>query len=198
MKLTIHRTSGCLLTIALAGLLVGCQPAAAPPADSGKAAKSDGHFEGDGHDHAEHGHAEHEHAHPSSGPHKGSLIELGNEEYHAELVHDDKAGTVTIYLLDGAAKAAVGTQAADVVINVKHDGKGSQFRLTADPQKGDKAGASSRFVSKDSQLGDALDQEGAEARLVLEIAGKPFTGQVTHSHEGHDHEAAHDEKAQQK
>mgnify|MGYP006188166609 CR=1 FL=1 len=27
------------------------------------------------------------HAHPSHGPHGGDLIELGNEEYHAELVH---------------------------------------------------------------------------------------------------------------
>lgn len=27
------------------------------------------------------------HAHPSHGPHSGDLIELGNEEYHAELVH---------------------------------------------------------------------------------------------------------------
>ena len=31
------------------------------------------------------------HAHPSEGPHGGSLIELGNEEYHAELVHDEQA-----------------------------------------------------------------------------------------------------------
>tara|TARA_R110002072_G_scaffold302999_3_gene491111 strand:- start:40567 stop:41241 length:675 start_codon:yes stop_codon:yes gene_type:complete len=27
------------------------------------------------------------HAHPTHGPHGGDLIELGNEEYHAELVH---------------------------------------------------------------------------------------------------------------
>ena len=33
---------------------------------------------------------EHEHDHPSEGPHHGSLIELGKEAYHAELVHDEK------------------------------------------------------------------------------------------------------------
>ncbi|NQV24291.1 MAG: hypothetical protein HQ518_07965 [Rhodopirellula sp.] len=36
-------------------------------------------------------HADHDahagHAHPTHGPHGGDLIELGNEEYHAELVH---------------------------------------------------------------------------------------------------------------
>lgn len=30
-----------------------------------------------------------EHAHPSEGPHGGDLIELGNEEYHAELIHPE-------------------------------------------------------------------------------------------------------------
>jgi hypothetical protein len=29
------------------------------------------------------------HAHPSEGPHGGDLIELGNEDYHAELVHPE-------------------------------------------------------------------------------------------------------------
>ena len=29
------------------------------------------------------------HAHPSEGPHHGDLIELGNEEYHAEILHDE-------------------------------------------------------------------------------------------------------------
>lgn len=35
---------------------------------------------------------EHAHAHPSEGPHGGDLIELGNEEYHAELVHPHDHG----------------------------------------------------------------------------------------------------------
>ena len=45
------------------------------------------------------------HAHPSEGPHHGTLVELGNEEFHAEVVHDDKS--VTVYVLDAGATKAV-------------------------------------------------------------------------------------------
>src|SRR6185436_6355616 len=40
---------------------------------------------GDGHDHG-HDHA-HDHAH--AGPHGGQIIEIGEEEYHAEMTHAD-------------------------------------------------------------------------------------------------------------
>jgi hypothetical protein len=77
------------------------------------------------------GGSEPEHAHASAGPHGGSLIELGEEEYHAELVHDDASGIVTVYLLDSAAKTAVPIDATEVVINLKHEGRGEQFKQQA-------------------------------------------------------------------
>ncbi len=52
------------------------------------------------------------HSHPTEGPHHGTLIELGKEEYHAELVHDDKM--VTIYILDSAAKKGCADRLAGV------------------------------------------------------------------------------------
>ena len=139
--------------------------------------------------HAEAGHDEH--AHPTTGPHGGSLIELGNEEYHAELVHDDAAGTVTIYVLDSAAKASVPIDATDVSINLTHDGQGEQFKLTASADQGDPAGKSSRFVSSDAELAKDLDQEDAAPQLVITINGKPYRGTVEHEHEaeGDDHSA---------
>ncbi|MEX2170824.1 MAG: hypothetical protein WD851_16020 [Pirellulales bacterium] len=131
-----------------------------------------------------HGEAGHdEHAHPTTGPHGGSLIELGNEEYHAELVHDDAAGTVTIYVLDSAAKASVPIDATDVTINLTHDGQGEQFKLTASADQGDPTGKSSRFVSSDAELAKDLDREDAAPQLVITINGKPFRGAVEHEHE---------------
>lgn len=129
------------------------------------------------------------HAHPSEGPHHGSLIELGNEEYHAELVHDEEAGSVTIYILDGSAKKAVAIEAQEITINLKHDGKPAQFKLNASPDANDPDGKSSRFVSEDKQLAGALDAEGADARLVLKIEGKSYNGSLEHSHDhaGHKH-----------
>ncbi len=129
------------------------------------------------------------HAHPSEGPHHGDLIELGNEEYHAEILHDESAGTVTIYVLNGAATEQVPIDATEVTINTKHDGKPEQFTLAASPDANDPQGQASRFVSNDEELAHHLDEEGAEPRLVLSINGKSYRGTVSHDHdhEGHDH-----------
>jgi hypothetical protein len=126
-----------------------------------------------------------DHAHGAEGPHGGSLIELGNEEYHAEMVHDEQAGTITIYVLDSAAKTGVPIEATEVVINLKHEGRGEQFKLAASTESTDPAGQSSRFVSSDAELAADLDHEDAEAELVVMIQGKPYRGAIEHHH-GHD------------
>lgn len=128
------------------------------------------------------GEAAHEHAHPEQGPHQGELMELGNEEYHAELVHDEAAGTVTIYILDGAAKNAVPIEAHELTINLKLDGQGSQFKLPAAPDAGDPAGQSSRFSSSEKTLAEGLDAMGADPELVVDINGKQFRGKLEHDH----------------
>ncbi|TWT86708.1 hypothetical protein Mal64_35370 [Pseudobythopirellula maris] len=124
--------------------------------------------------------------HPTEGPHHGSLIELGAEEYHAELVHDDAAATVTVYLLDSEAKVAVPIDAKEIQINLSHDGQAEQFQLTASPDATDPAGKSSRFASTDAELAAELDHEGS-AQLVVNIDGKQFHGAIVHDddHEGH-------------
>lgn len=125
------------------------------------------------------------HAHPSEGPHHGSLIELGNEEYHVELVHDDKS--VTVYILDAAAKVAVAIDAADVTINLLHDGKPEQFKLIASTDSGDPKGKSSRFTLADAELAGHIDDETAKPKLMLTIDGTPYRGEIKHDHD-HDHE----------
>ncbi len=135
----------------------------------------------------------HEHAHPSEGPHHGDLVELGNEEYHGEVVHDEGTGGVTIYILDGSATTQVAIDAPHVAVNVKHDGKPEQFKLAASPEEGEAAGNSSRFVTDDAELGQLLDEEGSNPQLVVKISGKSFRGSISHNHDhaGHDH--SHDE-----
>ncbi|ADG66515.1 hypothetical protein Plim_0668 [Planctopirus limnophila DSM 3776] len=134
-------------------------------------------------------HDDHGHAHSAEGPHHGQLVELGNDEYHAEVVHDDEAGTVTIYLLDGSAKNSVPIEATDVIVNVSLEGKAEQFKLPATPDTNDPAGKSSKFVSQDKVLCEKLDAHGVSAKLVVTVDGKPFSGKLAHSHDhGHDHE----------
>jgi hypothetical protein len=123
------------------------------------------------------------HNHPTKGPHGGSLIELGNEEYHVEMLHDDASGTVTFYVLDGSAKKFVPIAATEVTVNLKHDGKPEQFKIPAKADTGDPAGQSSRFVSTDKELAEDLDKEGADAELVLTIGSTPFRGKIAHQHD---------------
>ncbi|MCA9082805.1 MAG: hypothetical protein KDA81_02060 [Planctomycetaceae bacterium] len=134
---------------------------------------------------------DHDHAHPTEGPHHGDLVELGNEEYHAEIVHDDQSGSVTVYILDGSATKMVPIDAKQATINLVHDGQPEQFVLNASPDTADPEGKASRFVSDDKELSTDLDREGAEPKLVVEINGKSYRGEIQHSHEGHDHDHNH-------
>ena len=131
-------------------------------------------------------HDDHGHEHPTEGPHHGHLVELGNEEYHAEIVHDE-AGSVTVYLLDGSAKTAIAIDAAEVAINLSHEGKAEQFKLPASPDSNDPKGRSSRFVSRDKHLGEDLDAKGSAAKLVVTINGKQYSGKIDHDHDDHKH-----------
>lgn len=138
--------------------------------------------------------ATHDHDHPAEGPHHGHLIELGSDEYHAELVHDQSS--VTIYLLDGAAQKPVAIDSPEITINLKHDGRPEQFRLAASPEAGDPDGKSSRFVSQDAELAGHLDDEAAAPRLSVMINGTPYSGALSHSHAEHgEHDHSHADDA---
>ena len=201
-----------LLTTSLAVLamtafvLSGCADPPDSTPTSPASATDDGHHEGDGHDHAEGGHQ-----HPSEGPHGGDLIELGNEEYHAELIHphdhddhahahgdgDHKEGHdddgdhdhdgITIYILDGSAKNTVAIDATEITLNLTHDGQPEQFKLTAMPTENDAEGKSSRFASEDKDLLEHFHEEEIEGTLVLKINSKSYRGKIAHDHDHEDH-----------
>jgi hypothetical protein len=137
--------------------------------------------------------SEEEHAHASHGPHDGTIIELGDENYHAELVHDEATGKITVYVLDSAAKSAVPIEASNILVNVQQGEQGRQFKLMAEPDAGDSVGKSSRFSSTEAELGAALDAEDAKAALVLEIAGVQYRGEIAHDHD-EDHEYEHNDE----
>ena len=129
------------------------------------------------------------HDHPSEGPHHGQLIELGREEYHAELVHDDEKHLITVYLLDAQAKQAVPIEQSELVINLTAQGKPHQYKLAAAPLEGEASGQSSRFQASDEALAEALDSEGAKGRFNLTINGRPYVGNIEHhDHDDHEHQ----------
>lgn len=137
-------------------------------------------------DHTAHAHDDHNHS--ATGPHQGLLIELGSDEYHAEVVHDDAAGTVTIYLLDAAAKLAVTSDAEEVTINIRKGDQPVQFKLAAKSQEGQGEAAFSEYTLHDKELVQFLDDDSVQAKLAVTINGQPFSGEIPHGdHAEHSH-----------
>jgi len=134
------------------------------------------------------------HTHTHAGPHKGHVMVLGKEEYHAEWTHDE-AGKVTFYILDADAKKDVPIEAKEITIDVKIGQNPSKtFTLTAvNPQDGKTAA----FELVDSNLEGALEQikgAGVVCTLHVNINGKPFDQEIKevehtddHDHKGHEH-----------
>lgn len=161
-------------------VMTGCGEATKPAA---KPAPEIGHHEGDGHA----DHDAHATGHPEAGPHNGHLIELGKEEYHAELLHDDATHTITLYMLDGSAKKMVPVAEKDLTVNLVVEGKPTQFKIPATPQPDDPSGQSSRFELVDETLCKSLDDPKSKARLVVTIDGKQFSGDMAHGDHDHHH-----------
>ena len=128
-----------------------------------------------------------QHAHAAEGPHHGTLVELGNEEYHAEVVHD--AASVTVYILDSSAQKPVAIDARDLTISLVHDNEPEQFKLVAQADTDAPTGKSSRFVLADAELAGHMDDEAIAPKLSVTIDGVPFKGGIKHDqdHSGHDH-----------
>ncbi|MBN8624735.1 MAG: hypothetical protein J0M17_04515 [Planctomycetes bacterium] len=170
------------LRIFTIGMTIGSVMLTGCGREADKHATKDGeHRPGDGHAAGEAGHE-----HPSEGPHKGHLIELGKEEYHAELLHDDSAHRITVYLLDGAGKKAVAIPEKELTVNAIAEGKPAQFKLLATPQKDDPSGSASKFELVDHALCEALDDPNSKGRLTVTIAGKQYSGDMAHDeHDDH-------------
>ncbi|PQO28274.1 hypothetical protein [Blastopirellula marina] len=135
-----------------------------------------GHEEGHDHDHEGHSHEE-------SGPHGGHLIELGEEAYHLEWAHDD--GTLTFYVLDGAAKEEVKIPAENLQINVTVEGETKSWDVPAVRAEGEDTTA--KFETKDESLFALVNDDETKATVDVEIEGKPYQGAIEHHHHGHSH-----------
>jgi hypothetical protein len=167
-------TNGLKFPLLILLLLSGCSRSQRDSADTtinSAKAKADEHA---GHDHA------------AEGPHHGMLMEMGDGELHAELVHG--RDWATVYILDATATSACPIDRPQIQVNVTSGNKGRQFSLTASPEKNERAGSSSRFVSADRQLVEALTDTDCKCRIAVLHAGIPYgaavpqKGEYAHQH----------------
>jgi hypothetical protein len=112
------------------------------------------------------------------------LIELGSDEaYHAEILHDESKHRVTVYVLDGQAKANVAISQPELVINMISGAAPKQFKLAAVTQANELHGMASCFQADNEELCETLDAKDAKGRVSVRINGKQFVGEI----ENHDH-----------
>jgi hypothetical protein len=147
------------LSAALA--LIGCQssatetnaPAASAPSSSAVTSKKE---------------VEHEHA----APHGGTLIELGEEFAHVEIVLDAATGRLTAYALDGEAEKAVRVKQSEIDIVVENPAVKIKLGGVANALTGETPGDTSEFSVQSDALRGATDFDGVIKSIS--IKGKEF------------------------
>lgn len=162
--------------IAIALSLCGCQspstnpstPATPSPTASSSAAnvaKSNG---------------EHEH----SAPHGGTLVELGEEFAHLEIVLDAATGKLTAFALDGEAENAVRLKQPEIEITIVNPATVVKLSGVANSLTGETASDTSEFAGQSDALKGAASFDGV-IRAVT-IKGQSFKGVTFNFPKGHD------------
>lgn len=130
-----------------------------------------------------------EHDHGAKGPHGGSIVELGEEEYHAEVVVDADAHTLRVFVLDKDAKTASPIAAKEVTIKPEEK---AALTLKAAPLEGEGDDKSSRFELVDeAAVHSLLDAGMLHGNLNVKIGDKPYSGHIDYHLDGihHEHKA---------
>ena len=126
---------------------------------------------GHGHDHGPTGEDD---GHSHAAPHGGHVVDVGAGIAHLEVLHDDAAGTVTVYVLGKDVKTAVAL-AKPMTLKLATDEGPEELtgELLADHEP-----ANSAF----SWTSPALEGEGATGRFSLELDGKSYSPDFEHDH----------------
>jgi len=110
-------------------------------------------------------------------PHGGALLELGEEEAHLELIHDAKAGSLTVYVYGKSLDAPAAVEMP--VIQVVGKSGAEELKSTAVSPKAD--GTSAQWTVTDPRLAtDPLD-----GRIRVKVDGKSHQSALEPA--GHDH-----------
>jgi len=113
--------------------------------------------------------------HTHQAPHGGTLVELGEEFAHVELLLDGTTGKVTAYIFDGEVEKPIRLEQKEIVL------KGKTVSLTLEavgsPLTGEKPGDTSQFEGQSDGLKGAKEFDGTIARVVIkgrELTDVPF------------------------
>jgi hypothetical protein len=102
-------------------------------------------------------------AHEHHPPHHGTLVVLGEEFSHVELLLDPDTGLLTAYVLDGEAEHPVEISQSSLLIKVKANGSIFTLKLkpVASPLTGETVGNTSQYQASSPKLKGVEKFEGS-------------------------------------
>ena len=184
MKLAFHTTL-LLLSIGLVGMLAGC-----PGSSSG-----DGDADGD---HSADDGGAHGHSHDKPGPAGGHLLEIGDEDYHVEWVHDEDDESVIEFIVrDEMAKEEVPIDAEQITIEFTSvDDSGEEIKREVAAKavgRTKEEPKTARFELNDRiAIGNILgESDEVTAVLKITIDGVAYEREIEHAGHGHGHSHSH-------
>jgi hypothetical protein len=115
------------------------------------------------------------HVHHHHPPHGGTLVTLGEEEYHVELVLDDSAGKLQAFVFDGELENFVRSTSARIVIDTAVGGRRQELAMDAVPnaETGETVGDTSLFEASADWLKTTPKFEGVLREVT--IRGTTYT-----------------------
>ena len=124
-----------------------------------------------GHDHHDHDHEEHGHAHEA--PHGGALTMLGDHALQLELVVDQDAGQLKLYVLDGGAENFMRVSPLEIEARANAGDRewSVLFEAVANEATGETKGNTSHFVAEVKDLAN-------ESEFDISFNRLEFLGQV--------------------
>lgn len=130
----------------------------------------------------------HSHGHTHTAPHGGELVELGNHAFNLEILHDDVAGTLGVYVLGGHAERYIRIEQPSIAMKLKSGDEQLDLELqaVADEITKETVGDTSYF----SAQSDWLKKEGIGGTIdSIKIKGTSYSAvsfDLSNSH-GHAH-----------
>lgn len=117
-----------------------------------------------------------------TGPHKGIVVEWGEEEYHPEIVVDAKAGTVTVYIYgnhdDLHKKKLKAIDSKSLTLVLKTSPTATTVKLEPAPKddkerKDDPDGQCTKYTAKHDVFAKDMKWEGT---ISGKVGTKPYSG----------------------
>ncbi len=116
-------------------------------------------------------------ANDHEGPHKGIVVEWGDEEYHPEIVVDQKTGVVTVYIYgnhdDLHKKKLKAIDSKSLTLVLKTSPAATTVKLEPAPEKDDPKGSSTKFTGKHDAFTKDMKWEGT---ISGKVGTKPYSG----------------------